>query len=437
MTLDLFFEDFRVATLREGSAGIELAYDPAWLARPNAFPISLSMPLVAEAYGAEKILPWLANLLPESHLSEIGQLIGVSPQDVIGLIRRMGRDTAGAISIGAPRGDCNESRIVGGEAQLERIIEELPHRPFLVGDEGVSMSLAGAQEKLGVVLVDGEIAIPLNGSASTHILKPDIRRLPGSVQNEAFCLTLARLVGLDAARVTTGVAGARSYLLVERFDRQMTPHGVGRIHQEDLAQTLGVFPKDKYEFGSMGEKIGPGLRQLFNAVAERISPGARLSLLDDLIFNVAVGNSDAHAKNYAILIGAGGTTKLAPIYDVLSGLVWPRVTKLLPQAINSQRDPANLQGADWQALAKEIGLSPARTVKRVEAICGLVKKHADEALGIVASMPAGGHPIMEQACHEAKKRGRRLLRQLAGSSITKGDNLTEDDGGVTMDAESN
>ncbi len=436
MTIDLFFETIRVASLRDGAAGVELVYDPSWLARRNAFPASLSMPLAAAPYGGEKILPWLANLLPESHLTEIGQIIGVAPQDILGLIRQMGRDTAGALSIGAPHSGATEFRLVGAAANLERIIEELPQRPFLVGDEGVSMSLAGAQEKLGVVLVEGEIAIPLNGSASTHILKPDIKRLPGSVQNEAFCLALAPLIGLSAAKVTTGVAGARAYLLVERFDRRITPQGVGRIHQEDLAQTLGVFPKDKYEFGAMGQKVGPGLKQLFGAVAERVSPGARLALLDELIFNVAVGNSDAHAKNYALLIGAGGTTKLAPLYDVLCALVWPRVTKLLPQAINGRRDPANLNGADWQALAKEVGLSPTRTVKRVEAICALVDARADEARDLVAAMPAGGHAILDQACHEVKKRSRRLSRQSAASAGND-DARHENDGGVPIDAELN
>ena len=125
------------------------------------------------------------------------------------------------------------------------------------------MSLAGAQDKLPVALVDGRIAIPLNGTPSTHILKPDIRRLKGSVQNEAFCVILAGLVGLDVAKVTTGRAGARAYLLVERYDRRISDRGVRRIHQEDFCQVLGIFPSEKYEFDAEGRRRGPGIRQLF------------------------------------------------------------------------------------------------------------------------------------------------------------------------------
>jgi serine/threonine-protein kinase HipA len=109
---------------------------------------------------------------------------------------------------------------VGKPEEFERIIEELPNKPFLVGEEGVSMSLAGAQTKLAVAVDDtGRVCIPMNGSPSTHILKPDSPRLWGGVQNEAFCLTLARRMKIPTPDVTTGQAGKRTYLLVQRYDR--------------------------------------------------------------------------------------------------------------------------------------------------------------------------------------------------------------------------
>ncbi len=188
----IFYETWPVANLIDRD-GISLAYEPSWEQRASAFPISLTIPLRSGTYGAEQVMPWLANLLPETHLSEIGQQLKVSPQDIVGLLTRLGRDTAGAFSIGEPRRDGNNFRIVPDEAALERILNELPERPFLVGEQGVSMSLAGVQDKLPVYLgEDGKIAIPVDGTPSTHILKPDIRRLTCSVQNEAFCMTLAR-----------------------------------------------------------------------------------------------------------------------------------------------------------------------------------------------------------------------------------------------------
>src|SRR5262249_30704947 len=126
----------------------------------------------------------------------------------------------------------------------ERAINELPKKPFLVGDEGVSMSLAGVQTKLAVALDnDGRICIPMNGSPSTHILKPDSERLWGGVQNEAFCLTLAKRVGLATPSVTTGKAGNRSYLLVKRYDRTESAGRWRRLHQEDFCQALGKPPQ--------------------------------------------------------------------------------------------------------------------------------------------------------------------------------------------------
>ena len=219
-------------------------------------------------------MPWLANLLPETHLSEIGQQLKVSPQDIVGLLTRLGRDTAGAFSIGEPRRDGNNFRVVPDEVALERILNELPERPFLVGERGVSMSLAGVQDKLPVYIAeDGRIAIPVDGTPSTHILKPDIRRPNCSVQNEAFCMTLAKLCELEAAEVTTGRAGKRDYLLVKRYDRIADTHGtIRRIHQEDFCQLLGLFPSEKYERTGLGQRGGASLVQMFEALARYVSP---------------------------------------------------------------------------------------------------------------------------------------------------------------------
>jgi serine/threonine-protein kinase HipA len=103
-----------------------------------------------------------------------------------------------------------------------------------VGDEGVSMSLAGAQTKLAVAVDElGQICIPMNGSPSTHILKPDAPRLWGGVQNEAFCLTLAKRMGIPTPEIITGHAGKRTYLLVKRYDRKELAGRWRRLHQED------------------------------------------------------------------------------------------------------------------------------------------------------------------------------------------------------------
>jgi serine/threonine-protein kinase HipA len=221
-TVPVYFEQRRVGSIDFDKAGPSFLYDPVWIAVRGAFPISVTMPLTTERITSDVFLPWAANLLPESEqLRTLGQLLGMARSDVVGLLSAIGGDTAGALSFGQPgRTASVQWRPVGSPQDLEKVIEELPTKPFLVGDEGVSMSLAGVQAKLAVAIDDaGRVCIPMNGSPSTHILKPDSPRLPGGVQNEAFCLALARRLNMPTPNFTTGRAGTRTYLLVQRYDR--------------------------------------------------------------------------------------------------------------------------------------------------------------------------------------------------------------------------
>ena len=421
--VDIFFDNLRVASTDKRA---QMLYDPAWIKRAEAFPVSLSMPLGPDAVGHDRIIPWLANLLPETHLSEIGQQIGVSPQDVLGLLEHIGRDTAGALAIGSPRPQADDFRRIEREDDLERIINELPQKPFLVGEHGVSMSLAGVQDKLPVAMADGKLAIPINGTPSTYIIKPDSPRLPGNVYNEAFCLKLAQLVGLDVAEATPARAGKRLYLLVKRYDRTKTPRGrIVRIHQEDFCQLLGYFPSAKYEATSAAVGGGPTLKMMFDGAARFIQPGARIPLLDAVIFNVLICNVDAHAKNYSVLIGAGGSAKLAPLYDLMCGDIYPRITKRLAQSINGRKEGIHIHGSDWQQLARQVSLSPARTLRRVEELCELLPAHADEARNFVASSPVGTHQMLDQVVIAIKKRCRRIANQLTKVEQALSEDATE------------
>ncbi|MBP1849679.1 type II toxin-antitoxin system HipA family toxin [Rhizobium halophytocola] len=413
----VYYDTIPVADLNDETpleAPLALAYRREWEARASAFPLSLTMPLGQGPYGAERVLPFLANLLPETHLNEIGLRLKVSPQDVLGLLAHLGRDTAGAFSFGAPRKAGNNLRPVPDAAALERIIDALPERPFLVGEHGVSMSLAGVQDKLPVFVGDGgAISIPVDGTPSTHILKPDIRRLAGSVENEAFCLMLAKLCGLPAAEATVGIAGSRRYLLVARYDRITDAAGVvRRVHQEDLCQLTGLLPAEKYQrSGRIGHQ-GATLAHLFQAVAAHVSPGERLALMDGVIFNALICNSDSHAKNYSVLIGAGSTARLAPFYDLMCAAVYQNVDQSLPQAIAGKLHAAELHGADWKALAETVGLSAAATLRRVEDLAERVTSHTAEAARAIAAQSGDPSRVLERVTHEIAKRCARIRRQV-------------------------
>jgi len=288
---------------------------------------------------------WAANLLPESEqLRTLGQLLGMARSDVIGLLSAIGGDTAGALSIGQRgRTASVQWRPMGKPEDLERVIEELPNKPFLVGEEGISMSLAGAQTKLAVAVDDtGRVCIPMNGSPSTHILKPDSPRLLGGVQNEAFCLTLARRMKIPTPNITTGQAGNRTYLLMQRYDRTDAGGRWRRLHQEDYCQALGTPPSSKYESNQTGIR-GPTLQNMFEVTRRHMPPTDIVRLLDMVVLNVLTCNTDAHAKNYSIMIRGNGAS-LAPMYDVMCGVVWKNVTKNLAQTIAGKSRGDDLKG---------------------------------------------------------------------------------------------
>ncbi len=406
----IFYESLPVAHLTfEGEWRLD--YDASWEERRSAFPVSLTMPLRSGPVAADRLLPWLANLLPETHLTEISQRLKVSPQDIVGLLSHIGRDTAGALSIGEPRKPGIHLQPVPNAAALERILDELPAKPFLVGERGVSMSLAGVQEKLPIFVDDdGAISIPVDGTPSTHILKPDTKRLAGSVENEAFCLALARACGLEAAEATIGMAGNRRYLLVKRYDRFTDPEGqIRRLHQEDLCQLTGHFPSQKYERSSTGR--GATLRLMFDAVSDLVSPAERLKLLDAVIFNVLISNSDSHAKNYSILIGAGGSAKMAPLYDLMCAAVYRQVDHSLPQGIAGRFNAPDLRRADWQALADEVGLSVASTLRRVEELTECVSAACEDVAGQTEARAGDPARVLEKIIHSIQKRRRRIQAQ--------------------------
>ena len=412
-TLPVYFEQRRVGTIDIDKNGPGFTYDPTWMGLRGAFPISITMPLRSERFASDTFLPWAANLLPESvQLRTLGQLLGMARGDVIGFLSAIGGDTAGALSIGQPgRIASLYWRPIDKPKDLERLIEELPSKPFLAGEEGVSMSLAGVQTKLAVAVDQtGCICIPMDGSPSTHILKPDAPRLLGSVQNEAFCLTLARRMKIPTPSVTTGQAGKRTYLLVKRFDRTEVSGRWRRLHQEDYCQALGKPPSAKYEANQTGIR-GPALEDMFELTRRHMPSIDIVHLLDMVVVNVLACNTDAHAKNYAIIIRGNGAS-IAPMYDLMCGEVWENVTKNLAQKIGGKSRGDHLTGRDWQQFARKCGLNPRQVLDRVGTLAKSALAEAEAAASEVAAMPAGTHEVLDQTREAVERRARILLAQL-------------------------
>lgn len=426
MDLPVHYEDRLVATISADAQATRLAYVDAWSSSADGFPVSLGMPVRPEPYEGDQILPWLMNLLPEGEpLRAMVRALGAAPEDALGLIAQTGNDLAGALSIAPqqPRGKPGYRTIPDADA-LERIIEELPARPFLVGEDGVSMSLAGAQEKLPVAVIDGQIAVPINGAPSTHILKPDNPRLPGSVQNESLCMVLARRIGLNVAPVTTGVAGERSYLLVERYDRTRIGNNVRRLHQEDFCQALGRPPAAKYEYNGTGSR-GPSIADMFAVVRQHMTARDITRLLDAVIFNIAIGNVDSHAKNYSILLGPG-VPQLAPLYDLMSGLAWANITQNHAQAIGGQRRGRHIYGRHWRRMAQATGLAARGTVQRVEQVTARLLRELPAAVEEVAAMRAGSS-MLEVFAKEIEERATEVKAHAGQEGVPEADEVPRDE----------
>ncbi|MBW7861526.1 MAG: type II toxin-antitoxin system HipA family toxin [Rhodocyclaceae bacterium] len=412
--MQLFYERYPVGEIIAGeNTAPAFRYYPEWLAQDGAFPISTTMPLRNEPWAWQTLAPWLINLLPEDTdaIRMMARILDVPHTDVLALLARVGRDTSGAISF-AERGRTGcDIREVASEEELERIIDELPRKPFLAGEDGVSMSLAGVQSKLAVrILAGGRIGIPLNGTASSHILKPDSDRLPGGVHNEALCLTLARLVGLRAPEVSTGKAGQRLYLLVGRYDRLQQGEALRRLHQEDFCQALGLPPSAKYQHN---QTHGP--KGSFAAMMDRLratgGAGDVFRLWDTMVFNILCCNTDAHLKNYSILIRGDGI-ELAPIYDVMCARVWAGITENLALNVADKRRGDYIEGHHWVREAEKCGLAPRAALEHVKTLAQAIQERLANARTGVASMPAGDHPILDEVENAIRARCNSILKTL-------------------------
>jgi serine/threonine-protein kinase HipA len=251
--------------------------------------------------------------------------------------------------------------------ELIGLLDQLPQRPMLAQRDGLRLSLAGAQDKLPVVFDGQRIGLPRGDAASTHILKPAIAAVRGSVINEAFCMALAKASGLLVADTQILSAGDRPVLLVRRYDRRRVDgEGWQRLHQEDMCQALGVAPELKYQ-----NEGGPDLRACFGLLRQATRPSAPevIRLLDAVLFNALIGNHDAHAKNFSLLYSER-TPTLAPLYDLLCTAVVPTLTAKMAMKLGSKYRFSEVQGRHWQQFAEDAGLSWSQTRQRLLRTAG-------------------------------------------------------------------
>jgi serine/threonine-protein kinase HipA len=246
---------------------------------------------------------------------------------------------------------------------LAEAVRDLAARPLGVEPgEDIRISLAGAQDKLVIVVADGRIGLPRGTTPSTHILKPASQAVigrrrrpafPALVSNEAFCMKLAALSGLDIPAVDLMMIDDELALIVARYDREVGDSRTRRLHQEDFCQALGVPSYRKYE-----KDGGPGLREYLDLIRRYSSRviDDEPQLMDRIAFNYVIGNADAHAKNFALLYPELGVARLAPAYDLVSTHVYDHLTHDMATSINGIYDSRGILPVHWQEEFVRLGL---------------------------------------------------------------------------------
>jgi serine/threonine-protein kinase HipA len=374
-TLDVYLHDEFVGHLIQDDGGQTVfEYAQTWLDRSGATPLSVSLPLRKERFSRNECRGFFAGILPDESKREIiARNLGISARNDFAMLERIGGECAGAVTF-IPAGQPLPARDYHyrtiSQKQLADIFKELPKRPLLAGEEGVRLSLAGAQDKIAVRIEGDEISLPLGGAPSTHILKPSIERFLGVVFNEAFTMQLAAAAGLPAAKVEVGIAEQIEYLSVERYDRTHIKSGnlttLDRLHQEDFCQALNIVPEMKYQ-----KEGGPSLKQCFALVRDVSSaPVVDLArLLDFVTYNYLIGNNDAHGKNFSLLYHGAGTAnqqiRLAPLYDAISTVYYPELSNEMAMKIGDEDRAERVAPRDFDKLAEQAGLAKPLVRRRV------------------------------------------------------------------------
>ncbi len=413
-TLDVYLHRDLAGHLVQDDHGLMIfSYVDDWLEKPNAMPLSHSLPRRKEPFEGKECKGFFGGILPEEEKRTlIAKNLGISARNDYAMLEQIGGECAGAVTF-IPAGQTLPDRDYRyrqlSDEALAETLRELPRRPLLAGAEDIRLSLAGAQDKIAVHVSGNKISLPLGGAPSTHILKPAIERFEGVVFNEAVCMKAASAAGLPIAEVEFRQVEGIDYLLVERYDRQKrivpgAPIFYERLHQEDFCQALGIPSEIKYQ-----AEGGPSLKQCFALLRDvsRVPIIDLQHLLDAVIFNILIGNHDAHGKNFSFTYGegtllTGKDIRLAPLYDLVSTVYYPELTPKMAMKIGDESRSEKLRPRHLEKLAVEANLAKPMVIQRVPELARTILETIDE-IDIV-------HPVGRNVIALIKERCEKFIR---------------------------
>lgn len=388
LTLVAFLNGVRVANIYQTLSGtLRFEYLDDWRDNPDAYPLSLSMPLTAREHRNDAITSFLWGLLPDNErtLQHYGRLFGVSARNPVALLAHMGKDCAGAVQFATPETADGLEGVPQGRVEWlndEEVAKELKtvreHGiPGTSRDTVGQFSLAGAQPKIALLEERGRWGRPSGRMPTNRILKPPSGEFRGFAENEHFCLELAAELALGSVLSRVIKFKQEVAIVVDRFDRVKRNSVWVRIHQEDVCQALGVMPTRKYE-----SEGGPGITHVISLLRESSTkPEEDVErFLRATALNWVLAATDAHAKNYALLHGTRGV-RLAPFYDLLSYLPYAdeelhRVK--LAMKIGSAYQVRRVNRRSWAALAKANRIAERTVVENVVAVLEMLPSAVDK-----------------------------------------------------------
>lgn len=388
-------------------------YDESWISSVQKFPISISLPLDGSFTDAASHY-YFSNLLPEGNVREqICKLLKISSNNDFELLKALGGDCAGALTITEfEQPDIGESlpryKAVT-KSQLSKWSQGLPPAfAGLAGSGEIRLSLAGAQDKLPVYFDGGEIFVPLDGTPSTHILKFASAHYSHLPENETFITLLAKEIALHVADVRLYRSGTTTSSLITRYDRYWESGKWFRLHQEDFCQALGINAPRKYE-----KEGGPSLKQCVEIIRQHSSfPLIDLQqILRWFLFNLLVGNADGHGKNISLLHNRDGTTSLAPFYDLVSTRTYKNLARQMAMQIGGVWDPDLVGPKQLEAVGADLSFRPKLVIEQARELSEL----------ILAALPTviqrfneefGPSPVLERLPITIRRLVRRVNSQL-------------------------